>query len=164
MTEQTDPRLARSKLWSFMETFQAAMFVTRAQNGMLSSRPMSPIVKTDEERIYILTETASDTVRSVRTDPVALLTFADGKRYISASVRAEVSEDHGLLERLWNPGAQAFWPEGPANSRVCTLVLRPEMGEYWEGDNAVSTVIQIVVGAVTGRQPDPGEHGRAQLS
>lgn len=164
MTEQTDVRLARSKLWSLMEGFQAAMFVTRAKDGALSSRPMSPIVKTGEERIYILTETASEAVRSVRADPVALLTFADGKRYISTSVRAEVSEDRGLIERLWNPGAQAFWPDGPANPRLCALVLEPEMGEYWDGDNAVSTVIQIVVGAVTGRQPDPGEHGRAQLS
>jgi general stress protein 26 len=164
MTEQTDPQRARAKLWSFMETFQAAMLVTRAQNGTLAARPMSPIFKADEELIYILTETASETVRSVRADPVALLSFADGKRYISTSVRADVSENRVLIERLWNPGAQAFWPEGPANPRLCALVLRPVTGEYWEGDNAVSTVIQIVVGAVTGRQPDPGEHGQAQLS
>lgn len=163
MTEQTDAELARSKLWTFMEKFQAAMFVTRAQDGSLASRPMSPIVKADEQLIYILTETASESVRSVRSDPIALLSFADGKTYISTSVRAEVSEDRVLIERLWNPGAQAFWPEGPANPRLCALVLRPEMGEYWEGDTSVSTIIQIVTGAVTGRQPDPGEHGQVQL-
>lgn len=146
-----------------MERFQAAMFVTRAQTGGLASRPMSPIVKADEGLIYILTETASATVRSVRADPVALLTFTDGKLFVSTSVRAEVSEDRVLIERLWNPGAQAFWPEGPSSPRLCALVLRPQLGEYWDGDNAVSTVIQLVVAAVTGRQPNPGEHGEAQL-
>ncbi|MBA4132360.1 MAG: hypothetical protein C0519_13165 [Hyphomicrobium sp.] len=164
MTEQTDHQRARDKLWTFMEVFHAAMFVTREQNGAMASRPMSPIVKADEGLIYILTETSSDSARSVRADPVALLTFADGKRFISTSVRADVSEDRILIERLWNPGAQAFWPEGPSNPRLCALVLHPQTGEYWEGDNAISTVIQIVVGAVTGRQPNPGEHGQAQLS
>ncbi len=163
MTDQTDPQHATAKLWNFMERFQAAMFVTRAQTGGLASRPMSPIVKADEGLIYILTETASATVRSVRADPVALLTFTDGKLFVSTSVRAEVSEDRVLIERLWNPGAQAFWPEGPSSPRLCALVLRPQLGEYWDGDNAVSTVIQLVVAAVTGRQPNPGEHGEAQL-
>lgn len=163
MTEQTNPQHAKEKLWDFMERFRAAMLVTRAPNGGLASRPMSPIVKSDEGMIYILTETASEAVRSVRSDPVALLTFADGSRYVSTSVRAEVSEDRVLIERLWNPGAQAFWPEGPANPRLCALVLHPETGEYWEGDSSVSTVIQLVVAAVTGRQPNLGEHGEGQL-
>jgi len=146
-----------------MQDFQAAMFVTRSQTGALASRPMSTIVKADEGLIYILTETASDTVRSVRADPVSLLTFADGKRYVSTSVRAEVSEDRALIERLWNVGAQAFWPDGPTNPRLSALVLRPETGEYWDGDNAVSTVIQLVVASVTGRKPSLGEYGEAQL-
>jgi general stress protein 26 len=164
MTEQTDHQRAQDKLWTIIERFRAAMLVTREQSGTLASRPMSPIVKTAEGLIYILTETTSDTTRSVRADPVALLTIADGKRFVSTSVRADVSEDRVLIERLWNPGAQAFWPEGPSNPRLCALILHPQSGEYWEGDNSISTAFQIVVGAVTGRQPNPGEHGEAQLS
>ena len=163
MTEQVNPEEAHKKLWQLVETFQAAMLVTRAQTGALDARPMSPIIKDDEGLIYILTETQSETVRSLRSDPVALLSFCDGKQYVSMSGHADVTEDRALIERLWNPGAQAFWPEGPAKPRLSAVIFRPESGQYWKSDNAVSTAIQLAAAAVTGRPPNPGEHGAVKL-
>jgi general stress protein 26 len=124
---------------------------------------MSPIVKPDESRVYILTEKQTETVRSLRDVPQAVLTFADNKTYVSVSAEAAISDDRALIERLWNPGAQAFWPEGPGDAKVCALVLTPHAGEYWDGDNRIAAGIKMLLANVTGAQPDLGDHGEVRL-
>ena len=163
MAEDLSPQEAREKLWELVARFQATMLVTRSQGGTLSSRPMSHIAKADEGLLYILTEHASEAARDIERDPAALLTFADNKRYVSVAVNGFVSLDRPLIERLWNPGAQAFWPDGPSDPKVCALVLRPEAGEYWDGDNALASGIQMIIANVTGRPPDLGDHGTVRI-
>ncbi len=46
--------------------------------------------------------------------------------------QASVSRDRGLIARLWNPGAQAFWPEGPEGSDVAVITAVPERAEFWD--------------------------------
>ncbi len=163
MAEQATPNDVRAKVWDLIARFPAAMLVTRSHSGVLSGRPMSHIVKPDEGLVYIMTEDTTDAARDIQADPQALLTFADGHRYVSLAVRGSVSFDRALVERLWNPGAQAFWPNGRADPAVCVLVLRPDAGEYWDGDNALSAGVKMIIANVTGRPPDLGEHGDVRL-
>jgi general stress protein 26 len=163
MAEDATPRDARAKVWDLIGRFQAAMLVTKSENGALSARPMSHIVKEDEGLVYILTERNTESARGIVEDPAALLTLADNKRYVSLSVRGSVSTDRALIERLWNPGAQAFWPNGPADPAVCALVLRPDAGEYWDGDNALSAGVKMIIANVTGSPPDLGDHGDVRM-
>lgn len=163
LAEDRDVNVARDKLWNLVEKFHATILVTRGQDGRLSGRPMTPLVRRNDGVIYVLAEQATEGVRAIEHDPTALLTFADGKRYVSISVRATISKDRRLIEDLWNPGAQAFWPQGPSQPDICALVLQPLIGEYWDGDNSISAVVQMLVANVTGKQPDLGDHGEVRL-
>ncbi|MGZ8410285.1 MAG: pyridoxamine 5'-phosphate oxidase family protein [Hyphomicrobium sp.] len=163
MAENATPHDARAKVWDLIGRFQAAMLVTKSQNGALSGRPMSHIVKADEGLVYILTEQTTESAHAIEADPAALLTLADNKRYVSLSVRGSVSTDRALIERLWNPGAQAFWPNGPSDPAVCALILRPDAGEYWDGDNALSSGVKMIMANLTGSPPDLGDHGDVRM-
>jgi general stress protein 26 len=163
MAEDATPRDARAKVWDLIGRFQAAMLVTKSQSGILSGRQMSHIVKENEGLVYVLTERDTESARAIEADPDALLTLADNKRYVSLSVRGSVSTDRALIERLWNPGAQAFWPDGPGDPAVCALILRPGAGEYWDGDNALSAGVKMLLANVTGSPPDLGDHGNVRM-
>jgi general stress protein 26 len=158
MAEEISPHDAREKMWDLIGHFQAAMLVTRSQSGLFSGRPMSHIVKPDEGLVFILTERSTESARDIEADPAALLTFADNKRYVSLSVRGSVSTDRALIERLWNSGAQAFWPNGPSDAAVCALVLRPEAGEYWDGDNVLTAGVKMMIANISGSPPALGDH------
>jgi len=163
MAEETTPQDARAKVWELIAQFSAAMLVTRSKDDKLSARPMSLIVRPEERVVYILTERASQTARDIEADGSILLTFADGKRYVSLDARGSVSSDRILIERLWNPGAQAFWPQGSSDPSVCALVLRPDAGEYWDGNNALSAGVKMVIANLTGKPPNLGDHGDVRL-
>lgn len=163
MAEETSPQDARTKVWELIGHFSAVMLVTASESGDLNARPMSHIVRSDDHAIYILTEHASDSARDIDRGTMALLTFADNKRYVSVPVRGAVSSDRTLIKDLWNPGAQAFWPDGPADPAVCALVLRPQSAEYWDGDNSLTSGVKMLIADVTGNRPDLGDHGEVRM-
>ncbi len=72
MAEDATPHDARAKVWDLIGRFQAAMLVTKSQNGALSGRPMSHIVKADEGLVYILTEQTTESAHAIEADPAAL--------------------------------------------------------------------------------------------
>ena len=163
MAEETSPQEARAKVWELIEQFRAAMLVTRSQAGHLSARPMAHMARPQADAIYILTERQTEAARDIEHDPEVLLTFGDEKRFFSLGAHGTVSTDRSLIEQLWNSGAQAFWPSGPSDPAVCALMLRPHSGEYWDGDNALSASVQILIANVTGQRPDLGDHGGVGL-
>jgi general stress protein 26 len=159
MAEETSPQDARAKVWELIEQFPAAMLVTRSQAGQLSARPMAHMARPDANVVYILTERQTEAARDIEHDPGVLLTFADGKRYLSLAAHGMLSTDRSLIEQLWNSGAQAFWPKGPSDPAVCAVILRPRSAEYWDGDNALSAGVQMLLANVAGKRPDLGDHG-----
>jgi general stress protein 26 len=163
MAEETSPQDARAKVWELVGQFSASMLVTRSHAGQLSARPMAHMARPDADAVYILTERQTEAARDIEQDPGVLLTFADGKRYLSLAADGTVSTDRSLIEQLWNRGAQAFWPSGPSDPAICALILRPRSAEYWDGDNALSAGVQILIANVTGKRPDLGDHGGVGL-
>ena len=69
----------------------------------------------------------------------------------------------GLVKDLWNPGAQAFWPNGPEAHDVVALVIDPGHADVWDGNGLLRGIASIVKGAVTGKSPDLGTRGAADL-
>ncbi len=77
--------------------------------------------------------------------------------------QATVNPDKGLVKDLWNPGAQVFWPNGPDEHDVVTLVIDPGQADVWDGHGLLRGIANIVKGAVTGQSPDLGTRGVADL-
>ena len=87
----------------------------------MCSRPMSSIVKPEEGKIYFLSDQRTAKDDEIAARPEVLLAYGNGaSQFVSTRAHAVLSSDRALIKRLWNPGAQAFWPA------VAPPVLPPE--------------------------------------
>lgn len=157
------PAEAKARAWEMMEKLDFAMYTTRKGNS-LKARPMSTIVKSDEGKIYILTHSTGDAVAETRAEMNVLLSYGNGSnKFVATQAKAELSHDKGLIKRLWNPGAQAFWPDGPDKSDVTAIVLSPVAAEFWDGPGGIAGTAKFIYGLATGTVPDMGDNAAVRL-
>lgn len=149
----------RTKVWDLIDKIDICMFVTTTEAGRLRGRPMSSIGKRDENRIYFLTHAdAGAKDEEIAASPAVHLGYSNGRAQLSVSGAAQLSTDRALIERLWNPGAQAFWPDGPGTPGLTVIAVTPEAGEYWDGPNAVIGLVKFATALATGSTPDFGDN------
>ncbi len=153
----------QDRAWELMSKIDFCMLVTSPSDG-LRSRPMSSIVKQEEGHVYFLTD-----ARTAKDDEIAinnniLLAYGNGgSQFVSTSATARLSDDRMLIKRLWNPGAQAFWPSGPEDPNIVAIVATPTSAEFWDGPSGVVSSIKIAFALITGTTPDLGANSKVKL-
>ncbi len=153
----------RARAWALMKDLDFCMLVTQPAGGM-RSRPMSSIVKQDEDRIYFLTDATSAKDEEIAANPSILLAYGDGKaKFVSTRATATISNDRALVRRLWNPGAQAFWPQGPEDPMIVAIIATPSDAQYWDGPSAVVRAVRFAAALATGQTADMGEEAKVNL-
>lgn len=152
-----------TRVWKMMKAIDYCMLVTHGRNGM-RSRPMSSIIDLDKRTLHFLSDVKSAKDDEIQTDPEIHLAYSNGSnQFVAVQARGSVSHDRALIKMLWNPGAQAFWPDGPEKADVCVLVVQPVAAQYWDGDGKVLAAAKFAASLVTGRAVEPGEEGRTAL-
>lgn len=150
-------------VWEMIEDFKFAMLTTR-EGDAWKARPMSHIAKPDERLIYILTERDGDAASHIANEGSVLLTFNNGgSKFLSLYGHAHISAHREVIKRLWNPGAQAFWPMGPDDTTVVAIVIRPDAAEYWDDPNAAVAGVKLAFAVATGTTPDFGENRKTAM-
>ena len=151
------------RAWEIMSQLDVCMLVTTTPAG-LRSRPMSSIVKPDEGVVYFLTDARAAKDDEIATNANVLLAYGNASsQFVSARAQAAVSHDRGLIERLWNPGAQAFWPKGPNDPDVVAIVATMGSAEYWDGSGGLVGSVKMAVAVLTGAKPDLGDTAKVTL-
>lgn len=154
----------QDQAWAMMSEIDFCMFVTTSATK-IRSRPMSSIVKKDEGCIYFLTDARAAKDDEIANNPNILLAYSDGaSQFVSVEAKAELSSDRALIKRLWNPGAQAFWPSGPDDINIIAIVARPSFAEFWDGPGNVVSTVKFVYALVSGTKPDMGQNSKVNLS
>ena len=157
-THETDT----TKVWDMMQEIDICMFVTRAGSEP-RGRPMSTIPKRDEGSIFVLTEATSAAAQDVQADGTVLLAYQAGADHLSVGGRAAVIDDKALVKRLWSPGAQAFWPDGPEASDVVAIKVDPGRADYWDGPTPIVASAKFLFSLVSQQAPDMGARGVVNL-
>lgn len=157
-TDQGNPTL----VWDILKRIDICMFVTFTGN-VPRGRPMSTLAMQDEGAIYLLTEPTSSAATDVAQNGTVLLSYQGGGDHAVVSGVATLNSDKTLIKRLWSPGAQAFWPDGPEASHVVAIVVNPASADYWDGPNPIVAAAKFVFGLVSGKPPQLGERGRTNL-
>jgi general stress protein 26 len=150
-------------VWDMMKAIDYCMLVTSSGDG-IRSRPMSSIVRQDEDAIYFITEAESEKVSDVQNHDEVLLNYSNGSsQFVSAMATARISRDRALIKRLWNVGAQAFWPEGPDTAKVVIITASPHAAEYWDSPSGVISAAKMAIALVRRTTPDLGENQKVRM-
>lgn len=152
------------RVWRLISDLDYCMLVTR-DGSKMRSRPMSTIPKSAEHRIYILTSVEGGVDDEIGSNPAVLMNYSNGSsKFVSLSGSVTMSSDRALIERLWNPGAQAFWPQGPSDPRVIALVVVPEHADVWDGNSGLLSAVKFAISLVSGSVPDLGDRKSISLN
>lgn len=115
----------------------SAMLTTRALNGDLRSRPMA-LGRSDEDGVlYFTTSLDSRKVDEVQRHSEVNVAFQGGGRFLSLSGRAEILDDHELIDELWSEPWSLWFPEGRDDPELRILRVEGRRGEYWNMDAAL---------------------------
>jgi general stress protein 26 len=151
------------KVWAMMKKIGFCMLIT-GEKSDISSRPMSAIVRKDHNDIIMFTEKQSGKDSQINQNSNVVLNFSDGSNeFLSLKGVADISEDRDLIKKHWNPGAQAYFPNGPDDPDVVAIIVEPRDAEYWITNSGLISSVKMAFAIATGQQPDLGENKKLAL-
>jgi prepilin-type processing-associated H-X9-DG protein len=138
---------------------RTVMLTTVDERGTLSSRPLTVQHVAESGDVLFVVERAADWV-SASVD-AANVAFVDGSTtWISVAGRAVIDDDTRLLDDLWDPALDAFFPDGRASAVV--LRVQSDRWEYWTAPNKLVQLVEIAKAKVGDDRPDLGDSGRVE--
>jgi general stress protein 26 len=153
-----DPAPARP-LIDLLDTGDTVMLMTMIGDEH-SSRPMT-IAGVADDRLDLLVDTTTEWTSAVAAGrAITHVTSSDVRtnRFVALNGTATVSRDRTEVERLWNPGAAAFF-EGKDDPNLAALHFQVADGQYWDSANGrIGSLIAMVKAAVGGDE-QAGDHG-----
>jgi len=98
----------------------------------------------------------------IGVDPAVNASFSGDSAWLSIAGTAAIVHDDARLEALWSPFVEAWFPEGPRDSKATLLKLSASSAQYWDSPGRLATLVSLVTSKVTG-EPKGGESGTVQL-
>jgi general stress protein 26 len=141
------------RIWDRIEKIDTAMLVTHGKKG-LHARPMAPIVRRLDGAIWFLTDDGGSKNDELAANKDVALTFSKGATQVAMAGEAEVCDGRATIRDLWNPGAQAWYPQGPEDPSIQAICVRPTIAELWDGPSKPVALVQMAIAHVTGRSAD----------
>lgn len=146
---------SREKVLDIARAMHVCMVTVADGTGALLSRPMSPQKVSDEGEVLFLIDTTAEQTSQITAHPAVNLAFVDGSTWLSISGRGKVVRDQALVHELWNAGAEAWFPDGPDDSRLGVLRVRGSSAEYWDTPGGrIATVISFIKAKAAGETFD----------
>jgi len=149
------------KVVSLLEDMPVGMLTTLAA-GRARSVPMARQEIEPSTEMWFITARATEHVRALQFERNVVLTFSSPSAWVALTGQASVVDDQRKLEELWNSFAEAWLPEGPADSNATLIRVDLEQAEYWDTPGGrVASVVSLVKSKLTG-EPYEAEHGTAK--
>lgn len=152
------------KVVDLINDVKIAMLTTTNDSDQLVSRPLVvQQIETDGDMWFFTPEDTSQ-VADVNRDARVNVSFSRRGAWVSVSGEAEIVKDRAKAEQLWNPMADAWFPDGPNTPGLVFLRVDADSAEYWASQGGpVSTAISFIKAKATGRRPDAGESRTVEL-
>ncbi|MEO6651066.1 MAG: pyridoxamine 5'-phosphate oxidase family protein [Ilumatobacteraceae bacterium] len=139
------------------------MVATRDQ-GTVESRPLT-VAEVEGSRLSILIDTTADWSGGLTDGDWTHATISDTRHNDFASMTGTLSTDtdSARIDELWNPFADAYFPDGRESPGIAIMDIDVESGSYWDSpDGRLGSVISLVK-AKLGSAEQAGEHGDITL-
>ncbi len=151
------------QFWDIIAGIPACM-VTTEDGDYLRARPMAPFIDKDARTIQFVTDDDSAKIEEMLLNRTLCLSFADTKamQFASVSGRAKISEDKTLINKLWGPYCDVFFPGGPDS--VTVITVGASRAEYWDNDkNKLLLAYEVTKAYFSDNGPDLGENEKLAL-
>jgi general stress protein 26 len=115
--------------------------------------------------LWFATSGDSPLAEQIRDDARVIATFANpaDHRFAVVRGRASLHQDAARIERLWNPGMQAWFPEGPSDPSITLVRIQGEHGDFWDAPGKAAGIVRFLGALVTGTRPDGGDRVHVAL-
>jgi len=160
MTDNDDMTTIREILAS-----ERTAIVTTRSGGELHSRPLA-VQGADEfdGTLWFFTNDPSPKTADIGSHPEVNVSVGGSKGYLSLAGTARVSRDQAIIDKFWNPWAEAWFEGGRNDPSVALLEVSVESVEYWDLDKPkLARALEVVRAIVTKTPPDVGESKTVEL-
>ena len=152
---------AKKKIKELAEGIDFTMMATDLNNQPFHVVPMSTKQVDDAGNIWFLSNKNSEHNKNIEKETKAQLIYADKGNFEFLSVygRASISTDRNKIEELYGSGDDA-WFDGVDDPNITAIKIQPDDAHYWDTKNGkVLSLLKMAKAAITGNEPDLGEHG-----
>ena len=142
-----------------------AMLTTHAPDGTLMSRPMALQEVEFDGDLWFFTARESRKAGHVADQPQVNVTVSSNSVWVSLTGSATVVTDPVRKRELWNPGIEAWFPDGRDSDKIVLLRVEGESAEYWDTPGGrVTTAVSYVKAKLTGSRYTGGEDHKLDLT
>ena len=139
---------------------RTVMLTNGDERGTLSSRPVTVQRVTGDGDVLFVVDRDADWVPA-GVDPVNVAFVEDAHTWVSVAGRMAVDDDRALLDELWNPMLDAFFPDG-RDAGAVVLRVQADRWEYWTAPNRLLQLVEIATAKITDQSPDLGTSGAVE--
>ena len=149
-----------------LKSFDTAMLVTE-RDRELRSRPMAIADRTDDGRVWFITNVESAKLEEMTEAPQVNLAMQKESKFLSISGTIRATRDATRVDEHWNDVLNAWFPQGRNDPTLILLEVVPTYVEYWDqsGTEGVKFMFETAKSALTGKTIDEsaGVHGKVDL-
>jgi general stress protein 26 len=149
-----------------IEQIEICMFNTVEPSGKIVSRPMATRQIDPDGTLWFFTDEHSDKVDELEAFENINLAYSDisKQNYVSVSGSGELVTDRTIIEKLWSPVLQAWFPKGLDDPNLALIKVIPHTAEYWDASSSkVKQFIDIAKAIIKGKQYQGGSHGKVNM-
>ena len=157
---------AIKKLKSIAEDIRFCMYTTY-KDGKILSKPMTPQDIDADGNIWFFASKQDNGLGADLAKENVTLIYADPRdsAYLSITGSAAVVNDEAKKEELWSPMAKAWFQGGKDDPDLIMIKVTTEEAAYWDsGTSKMVVFFSMLKAAVTGSEPDGGDHGKLDLA
>ena len=156
---------AIEKLKELADRIDFCLFCT-GEKLPVACRPMSTLKVDDDGFLYFFSSARSAKNKAVEDKDTVQLLYTNPQKFEFMDVygSATVTRDMTLIDELWEDIHTAWFPEGKDDPTLTVIIVKPEMGYYWDTKAGVMvSFLKIITAAATGKTMDGGIEGELSL-
>ncbi len=155
-------------LWSLIQDIRFGMLAHRHADGGLHAHPLTTQNKSlDDGMLYFFVNKSTEVGRRLQLDGDVCVAYSDPQKdhYVSVTGHATLNEDRAKKESLFNAMTKAWFPGGVDDPNLELVQVRITHAEYWDvKESKITQLVKMGRAAITGHQPQMGEHKEVHFS
>ena len=155
------------KLREMAGEIKVAMLTTLDQDGEMRSRPMATTKISEDGNAYFFTQADSPKIHELEADSKVNISYVDREEeiYVSVSGMASIERNQELINELWSPYLNAWFPEGKSDPNLTLLKVKISKAEYWDAPgNQMVQLLGMAKSILTKTPYGAGEHEKIDLT